>query len=61
MSFQALTEDFLSAILAQLKAEKTTTSGDHLQSLCRVYTALCRQNKDQLKANTLAYSLLKEG
>ncbi|XP_012688932.2 LOW QUALITY PROTEIN: little elongation complex subunit 1 [Clupea harengus] len=57
---KSLTEDFLSAILAQLKAERTTLGGDHLQSLCRVYTALCRQNKDRLKANTLAYSLLKE-
>ncbi|KAL2084888.1 hypothetical protein ACEWY4_020406 [Coilia grayii] len=57
---KSLSEDFLSAILAQLKTERTTLGRNSLQSLCRVYTALCRQNDDRLKANTLAYSLLKE-
>ncbi|XP_063055806.1 little elongation complex subunit 1 [Engraulis encrasicolus] len=57
---KSLSVQFLSAILAQLKAERTTLSENCMQSLCRVYTALCRQNNDRIKANTLAYSLLKE-
>lgn len=57
---EAFTANFQSAILTQLKTGRTTLTSDHLQSLCRVYTALCRHSNDREKAHTLAYSLLKE-
>ncbi|XP_062848701.1 little elongation complex subunit 1 [Trichomycterus rosablanca] len=59
-SNQSSTEEFLSAILTKIKAERDVLKQEVLQSLCRVYIGLCRQRQDWQKAHALAYSVLKE-
>ncbi|XP_028836113.1 little elongation complex subunit 1 isoform X2 [Denticeps clupeoides] len=58
--YQPLAGDFMSSILTKLKDERESLGREHLQCLCRVYTAMCRQTVDWEKAHALAYSFLKE-
>ncbi|NWU67778.1 ICE1 protein, partial [Pterocles burchelli] len=55
-----LAESLLHVILNKLKAQKMGTNYNFNQSLCRVYTAICRQLGDLERARLFCYSLLKE-
>ncbi|KAI4873991.1 hypothetical protein NFI96_032083 [Prochilodus magdalenae] len=59
-SNQNSAEEFMSALLNKLKAQKAVLKQESLQSICRVYVGLCRQKGDIHKAQALAYSVLKE-
>ncbi|KAM6104189.1 LOW QUALITY PROTEIN: little elongation complex subunit 1 [Theristicus caerulescens] len=55
-----LAESLLHVILNKLKAQKNATNYNFNQSLCRVYTGICRQLGDLERARLFCYSLLKE-
>ncbi|KAM6339204.1 little elongation complex subunit 1 isoform 2-T2 [Podargus strigoides] len=55
-----LAESLLHVILSRLKAQKNAANSNLNQSLCRVYTGVCRQLGDLERARLFCYSLLKE-
>ncbi|XP_069075801.1 little elongation complex subunit 1 [Pleurodeles waltl] len=55
-----LAEPVLRAIVKKLKGEMSSLEKNHLQALCRVYVAICRQLGDLERARIFCYNILKE-
>ncbi|XP_007898733.2 little elongation complex subunit 1 [Callorhinchus milii] len=55
-----LSEALLLAIQEKLKTERLTLDINYLHALCRVYTAICRQQGDLERARILCFDILRE-